>query len=116
MASTFEDRKRLTFEQAEGAAPLPTQLKPKEVSRELRALLWEVVYGSLVYGGCGWDHENNIVDPWYTILRDMHVYRHHGFVDDFQAGRFEVYPALKRMFAAGDYLSIFGFLQWVLRH
>jgi hypothetical protein len=35
MASEYEDRKRLTFEQAEGAESLPTQLKLKEVSREL---------------------------------------------------------------------------------
>jgi plasmid rolling circle replication initiator protein Rep len=33
----FEDRKRLTFEQAERVEPLPTQLKLKEVSKELRA-------------------------------------------------------------------------------
>jgi hypothetical protein len=34
----FEWRKGLTFEQAEGAAPLPTQLKPKELSQRLRSL------------------------------------------------------------------------------
>jgi hypothetical protein len=42
MASEYEDRKGLTFEQAEGAEPLPSQLKLREVSRELRARLWAV--------------------------------------------------------------------------
>jgi len=33
----YADRRRLTFEQAEGAEPLPRQLQTKEVSQELRA-------------------------------------------------------------------------------
>ena len=47
MASEYEDRKRLTFEQAEGAEPLPSQLKLKEVSNELRALLWNIFFREL---------------------------------------------------------------------
>ncbi len=43
----YADRKALTFEQAEGIVPLPTQLLPKEVSQELSALLWAVVHASL---------------------------------------------------------------------
>jgi hypothetical protein len=31
----YADRKKLTFEQAEGAAPLPSQLKLKEISQEI---------------------------------------------------------------------------------
>jgi hypothetical protein len=34
------DRKKLSFEQAEGLAPLPTQLKRGEISKEFRAILW----------------------------------------------------------------------------
>jgi hypothetical protein len=43
----YAERRRLTFEQAEGAEPLPTQLKRKELSQELRALLWNALYRSL---------------------------------------------------------------------
>ena len=43
----YADRKALTFEQAEGIVPLPTQLLPKEVSQELSALLWAVVHANL---------------------------------------------------------------------
>jgi hypothetical protein len=35
----YADRRKLTFEQAESAAPLPSQLKLKEISRQLRASL-----------------------------------------------------------------------------
>jgi hypothetical protein len=44
MANEYEDRKRLTFEQAEGAEPLPTQLELKKVSPELRARLWRIFH------------------------------------------------------------------------
>ena len=44
MASGYEERKRLTLEQAEGAEPLPTQLRLREISPELRARLFEAVY------------------------------------------------------------------------
>jgi hypothetical protein len=40
----LEARSRLTFEQVEGAEPLPTQLKPKELSPLLRSAIWAVVY------------------------------------------------------------------------
>jgi hypothetical protein len=50
MAQGFEERKRLTFEQAEGAEPLPSQLKPKELSKELRALLFEAIWLSMKGG------------------------------------------------------------------
>jgi hypothetical protein len=35
----YAERKKLTFEEAERAVPLPTQLKLKEISQELRAWL-----------------------------------------------------------------------------
>jgi hypothetical protein len=37
------DRKNISFEQAEGALPLPAQLKLKELSQELRARLWHEI-------------------------------------------------------------------------
>src|SRR5947207_1400575 len=47
VAQRYKERKRLTFAQAEGAEPLPSQLALKEISPELRARLWAVVYNSL---------------------------------------------------------------------
>jgi hypothetical protein len=39
MAEENQNRKHLTFEQAEGAEPLPEQLKLRELSPQLRAQL-----------------------------------------------------------------------------
>ena len=78
MTDDFEDRKRLTFEQAEGAEPLPSQLKLKEVSQQLRALLWSGVYSSLTdskqrpYQG-----PDYVGPPWEIIFLDMHTLRQH---------------------------------------
>jgi hypothetical protein len=43
----YAERRKTTFEQAEGAASLPSQLKLKEISQELRARLWGVIYRHL---------------------------------------------------------------------
>jgi hypothetical protein len=43
----YAERKKLPFEQAEGAAPLPSQLKLQEISQELRARLWGVIHTHL---------------------------------------------------------------------
>ncbi len=40
----YADRKRPTFQQAEGFEPLPAQLLLKEISQELSASLWAIVY------------------------------------------------------------------------
>jgi hypothetical protein len=40
----IQRRKELTFAQAEGVEPLPTQLKRTEVSKQLRAVLWNYIY------------------------------------------------------------------------
>ena len=44
---TLEDRKRMTFSQAEGIEELPAQLKWGELDDSLRLLLWDVLYGLL---------------------------------------------------------------------
>jgi hypothetical protein len=44
----YAERRKITFEQAEGAAPLPSQLKLKEISQELRARLWSLIHAHLV--------------------------------------------------------------------
>lgn len=112
------ERKGLTFEQAEGAAPLPAQLQLKELSQELRARLWRVVYHSFEEyreyreWGAG---DSYLKDPWAAILRLMHIYRYHRMADEFSDSFKSNVNATKVIFENGDYLSVFGWLQWVLR-
>jgi hypothetical protein len=107
-------RKRLTFAQAEGAAPLPTQLKRTEISSELRAVLWNYIYRELeeTADTATWTY---VGEPWRTILRDVHVYLFHQPADEFDANFKQATGAVKRVFMAGDYVLIYGWLQHVLR-
>jgi hypothetical protein len=114
----FAYRKRLTFEQAEGAAPLPTQLALKTLSKDLRARLWAAVYHSIseawwparMYG-----QRPSLGPPWDGIFYEMHVYRDGRMADDFGNDPAQLVAEAKAVFEKGNYVAVFGWLQWVLR-
>ena len=68
------DRRKVTFEQAEGLEPLPTQLKPKELSAALRARLWYVLHHGLKEATHHSEFDKPTIEgPWLTILFEMHM-------------------------------------------
>jgi hypothetical protein len=82
----YADRKKLTFAQAEGVEPLPTQLALGVLSQRLRARLWNPVHLSLksaeddahfVGGG------SFLRQPWEVILYRKHVFRDDRMADQF---------------------------------
>jgi len=113
MSADYSDRKHLTFEQAEGIEPLPTQLRPKEISKELRARLWAVVYASLRADD---DGMGEVEGDWLEIAFDFHVRRSHRMADDFDTSMYRVSLPLKAVFQEGEYGQVFGLVQWLLRH
>lgn len=102
---------RLTFEQREGLAELPSQLQPGTLSKELRALLWQIVYDSIDI-----DYDRNVREPWRTILRDRHVRRLHRMVDQFDPGFRAIRADLGPFFEQGGFGDVMGFVEFVLRH
>jgi AbiJ N-terminal domain 4 len=112
----LEARKRMTFEQAEGVEPLPTQLKLKELSPALRAALWAVVLESVQDCYHAEQFGSYVGEPWASILKDYHIYRLHRMADTFSVSTKVVPHELKTIFEKGDYVKVFGFLQFVLRH
>lgn len=106
----YAERRKLTFAQAEGAAPLPRQLKLKEISKELRARLWGVVYQ---HSGLG---ERSVSTNWWDILQDRHTNVLHKMIDDFSFDRGRIRQELRNIFDNGNYVDIFEFLQFVMRH
>jgi hypothetical protein len=66
----LQDRKRLTFEEAEGLEPLPTQLQLKELSPALRAALWAAVLASVDDASHTETFGRWIGGPWDAILKD----------------------------------------------
>lgn len=117
MTDEYERRKNLTFAQAEGAEPLPTQLQLKELSPELRSRLWHVIYNSLLESRAQPDYSKAVLtNPWRQILYDMHVFHNHRMADDFSYLFDDWRIILKNLFVHGDYIKVFDFIQWVLRH
>jgi hypothetical protein len=115
--SEYGDRKHLTFEQAEGAEPFPTQLQLCEVSQELRARLWSIIYKSLRHYSSTDDYgRGHVVKPFSNLLYDLHVERWCRPADEFTSSLENWVTELKPVFYVGDYIQIFGLTQWMLRH
>ena len=114
----YADRRNVSFSQAEGASELPRQLKPKEVSRELRTRLWTIIYFS-IKPCCRFTRDlysrHVVQGPWIAILRQKHVQFDNRFIDDFENDADQACSDLKEIFEHGDYLAIFNFLQWLLQ-
>jgi len=120
----YADRKRLSFAQAEGAVALPSQLQPKEVSDQLAALIWAIVYASMrdcfksPSGPAGYASSiptTRVVNPWATILYNYHVLEAHLAADDFLPIAHSWTRTIKGLIFSRDYIVLFGFLEFVLR-
>lgn len=114
--SEHPDRTKLTFEQAEGLAPLPAQLKPREVSRELRAALWHKIHSDISASKEKEFGYSVAGPPWRTILEDEYVYRQHKMIDDFKPNISLVLVGVRPTFERGNYAAIFGWLEFALKH
>jgi hypothetical protein len=117
VANDIEEREKLSFEQAEGIEPLPSQLKLREVSPKLRAVLWSQIHRYLAKATQETEYGGGYLDgPWPTILKDEHVYRQHKMVDDFENDADGLMMDTRDIFEKGNYVAIFGWLEFVLKH
>ena len=116
--SSYEERRGLTFAQAEGVEPLPSQLKRTEVTRKLAALVWAVlhreitadVYRSSLTG------QPYVVGRWEAILRDYHVFSQHRPIDEFSSDLSNTIESIKSVVFSGNYIAFYEFIQFVVRH
>lgn len=117
MSEELEARKKLTFAQAEGVEGLPPQLALKEVSQALRAVLWHIVYGSMegAVVPSTYNRRARIGRPWDAILKHRHVFKNHRPSDEFDNDAGICIGMVKDIFMNGDYIDIFGFIEFVLR-
>lgn len=115
----YSERRGLTFAQAEGAEPLPGQLRRTEISPQLSALMWAIlnrdIRSSIHRDSIGF-RDGVVVGRWAIILQDFHVFEQHLPVDEFDNDAKEVLPRVKSIIFSGSYLQFFGFLQFVVRH
>lgn len=105
------DRKKLTFEQAEGASPLPTQLALQTLSRELRSQLYLIIHDAIWRSSI----DNRIDDPWFGILVREFVLHQHGFIDEFDNRTRTHMERLKQLIKNGTYYDVLGYFQYIIR-
>jgi hypothetical protein len=106
------DPQKLTYAQRAGAEPLPSPLAPTELSPKLRALLWASLHGTLPSTS-----SSSVLSPqWLEMLRWRHVSVKHEQVHTFVPGLGTVIQELSGIFARGDHVAVFGFLEFALRY
>ncbi|MDX1921541.1 MAG: hypothetical protein SFW65_00240 [Alphaproteobacteria bacterium] len=110
-------RKELTFAQAEGVDELPRQLRRDEISPELRAMLWLLIHTDLQQGKYFSRFDNNfhLSAKWEKLLHRKHIFVDHKMVDEFISDPSVLISKVKKIINSGDYVEVYGFLQWVLR-
>jgi hypothetical protein len=102
----LERRKKLTFEEAEGLVPMPSQLQTGEISQKFRAIVWSFFYDQLRDG----------LYPWADILVDAWVLRYHLPADDFSKSIGHVSSWLKNKILNETWSDTLGMLEFILRH
>lgn len=109
------DQPYIPFSQREGGEPVPSQLKLGEVSRELRVLLWNVMFSEMRGESDGSAHIYYIGN-WALILQDIHVRIYKQMADEFRPYAKQVDPALRAVFEEGTINRLFDLLEYLLRH
>ena len=114
------DRTKVTFAQAEGRETLPSQLQVREMSNGLRAALWKVVYKSWMESvGRSRNYSPApyyFVGNWRQMLEDLWVFRVERFIDEFDNLLDFWVNIFKPVFIEGEYIDVFDFLQFTIRH
>ncbi|MEN2787568.1 AbiJ-NTD4 domain-containing protein [Sphingomonas qilianensis] len=116
-AATPLDRTRVTFRQAEGADPLPAQLALGVISPALEARLWALMYRHLKKAAVYIDYSDTTLGgSWRSILDDWFILHEHWPID-YIASKFDVILSqVKSIVTSRNYLDVFEFIQFVIRH
>lgn len=106
----------LNFEQRHGGAPLPTQLRPNEVSRELQAKLWAGLHASMIEEeGESFYGPRDMGEAWRTLLLRWHVQVEHRAADEFTGDLASGMARVKTLIYRNDFAKLYTFLEFVAR-
>lgn len=110
------DRREITFSQAEGVEELPSPLRTGELSDELRAHLWRILYVELEESRRSIDYYGYVVgDPWLDILRSWHVDHEYKLYDEFKDKFDDNVSRMKNIVYYGNYVQVFELIQFIIR-
>jgi hypothetical protein len=103
---------RPTFAQREGVSPIPDVLKPKELSQQLRAMLWAPIlddFKSEIGGEYVFGH-------WHEILHDYHVEVLAQMPESYSQREATHRYWMGQIFKSGTYVQVLDFTEFLLRH
>ncbi|KQX21781.1 MULTISPECIES: hypothetical protein [Ensifer] len=110
----YNRRRHITFSQAEGIDPLPSQLRLGELSAAAKARLWAIFHGQIDRSTT--DYGRRVGDPVLSIARRHWVQAQHRMVDEFDYRTSSVTENWKAYFHRDTRYDIcLGFVQWMLR-
>jgi hypothetical protein len=113
-SNEIEARKSLTFAQAEGAEPLPSQLRRAAMPRVLRARLFSIFHRRI--SGAVSRDTGRLLHPWREIIPDIYTDKYGVFPNKIPKSGSQTISMIELIFEKPDYLKIYGFIQHVLRH
>jgi hypothetical protein len=110
----YKRRQGLTFSEAEGLAPLPTQLQLGEISPAIKAELWAIFHGQIERSTR--DYGRHIAEPLLAIAKNHWVRSQERMIDEFNSRTVSVTENWKAYFhRAHRYDVCLGFVQWMLK-
>ncbi|NIJ07607.1 hypothetical protein FHS31_001203 [Sphingomonas vulcanisoli] len=112
------NRRSLSFAQVEGDEPLPSQLALRQLSQEVRAKLWALIWEPLKQmqrNSQVSDDYARLSDPWQSIFMRWHINVLHKFPDDFDIKIASHIKAKRRLFETGSYSEVLTFVEFLVR-
>lgn len=107
------DRSKITFAQAEGAAPLPKQLELKQLDNKIRALIWADIHKHLKATGNSYGY---LYGAWEAILMDFWIEHLEKLAHEFPTDIIKWERTLSVYLTSSDYIVTLGALEFILRH
>ncbi|WP_426237386.1 hypothetical protein [Pararhizobium sp. DWP1-1-3] len=110
----YKRRQGLSFSQAEGHEPLPSQLHLGELPASVRAELWAVFHSQIKRNITNFQYELNV--PFLRVVERHWVRVEHRMIDEFDGRPDKVEAHWKAYFhEVTKYDVCLGFVQWMLR-
>ncbi|KQQ73647.1 hypothetical protein ASF70_07495 [Rhizobium sp. Leaf321] len=108
-------RREISFEQAEGIVPLPSQLALKTTTRVLRARLWAAILSRVEADQRKGNLSISLGSKWEAIFRDYVVRRLGAFSDQANSTKDQLIATIRPSFEKDDYVAVLGTTEWLVR-
>ncbi len=115
MDDELQRRKQLTFEQAEGFAELPRQLRRDEMPKSLRAKLFDAINRTVEYRMEKQKLSHYLPTGWDNAFRTLWVDRLGDLSPAFDISKQRNFTRLQQLFSESKHYEVYGIVQQLIR-